>query len=95
MQTQYLDFPKGFKQASWSKVAVFKKILLLLYILSGETIAVQYDHMTGGNMVMAKDTTKNPDNMIQHNDGRLNSLYGKNPMAIEAFIRLFPSRMRM
>jgi hypothetical protein len=28
-------------------------------------------------------------------DSRLNSLYGRNPMAIEIFIRLFPSLMRM
>lgn len=32
---------------------------------------------------------------IYHADDRLNSLYGKNPMAIEVYLRFYPSIMRM
>lgn len=32
---------------------------------------------------------------LYHADKRLNSLYGKNPMAVEVYLRLYPSMMRM
>ncbi|MBO9681646.1 MAG: hypothetical protein J7502_03050 [Flavisolibacter sp.] len=32
---------------------------------------------------------------LYHADERLNSLYGKNPMAVEVYLRLYPSMMRM
>jgi hypothetical protein len=32
---------------------------------------------------------------LYHADEKLNSLYGKNPMAVEVYLRLYPGRMRM
>ena len=55
------------------------------------TIGFNYDLLSIGQTKLAAGSQFT----IYHADEKLNSLYGKNPMAVEVYLRLYPGRMNM
>jgi hypothetical protein len=55
------------------------------------TAGFNYDLLKFGNTRLAGGSQFT----LYHANEKLNSLYGKNPMAIEVYLRLYPGRMRM
>lgn len=62
-----------------------------VFPINAVTAGFNYDILKIGKLVMAGGSQFT----FYSADSRLNNLYGKNPMAIEIFIRLFPALMRM
>jgi len=62
-----------------------------VFTVNAATLGFNYNLLKIGKFVLAGGSQFT----FFGTDSRLNSLYGRNPMAIELFIRLFPSLMRM
>lgn len=62
-----------------------------VFPVNAVTIGLNYDLLSIGKFVIAGGSQFT----LYTSDSRLNSLYGKNPMAIEVFLRLFPAIMKM
>jgi hypothetical protein len=62
-----------------------------LFPVNALTLGFNYDLMQGSNIRVAGGAQGS----IYHADADLNSLYGKNPMAFEVYIRIYPTLMKM
>jgi hypothetical protein len=62
-----------------------------VFPVNAVTIGFNYDLLNIGKFVMAGGSQFT----LYNSDSRLNRLYGRNPMAIEVFLRLFPALMKM
>jgi hypothetical protein len=62
-----------------------------VFPINAFTVGLNYDLFKIGKAKVAAGSQFS----VYHADSRLDNLYGKNPMAFEVFLRLYPAMMKM
>lgn len=78
-------------QKSAEELVLVEAFGMAVFYVNALSLGFNYDIFKTGKLVMAGGSQFT----LYNADSRLNSLYGRNPMAFEIFIRLFPSLMQM
>lgn len=80
-----------FVQKSAEELVLVKTFGETVFPVNAVTAGINYDILKLGKLALAGGTQI----ALYNSDRRLDALYGRNPMALEIFIRLFPSIMKM